>query len=403
MKRTETVKKLICIAIVLLTFCSFDRTVAQNSMEIHFMDQNMTAALKKAKASNKLIFVDCYTSWCSPCKWMADNIFTLDSVAQFYNDHFVNLAMDMEKGIGPGYTKKYNVQVFPTYLFLDGAGTLIHKSTSRMDAAEFMDEGRRALSPDRSSSILAEKYEQGDRSLFTLLNYIEVLQKLNRKKADSLKTVLVATVTDAQLKTPLGWKAVSELATDLEGTLYRFMKENETYFRTQYGDSAVDAVTGRCLLRKLYGLSREDKKEAFFSTLKQLKSLPEPEHKVNAAQVELDYYITNDDLRTFTAISKKYASTLLKDDDATLSFIARRAEYADNKGFLKPAYRLAKQAVTINPENYSNQGTLAEICYSLGKKREAVKAAKKAYALSLQDSSKIQKIAKKLLEKTQNM
>lgn len=395
------------IVFVLITSLCIFRThplVAQEQGGIRFIDQSMNKAIERAGAENKLIFIDCYTSWCSPCKWMADNIFTMDSVAAFYNDHFVNLKMDMEKGDGPKYREKYGVQVFPTYLFLNAKGRLVHKSASRMEASEFMDEARRALSPDRSSTVLEEKYRQGDRSLFTLLNYVEVLQKLNRDKADSVKQELIAGITAQELKTPLGWKAISELATDMDGALYTFMQKNEIFFRSRYGNEAVDKVTARCLQRKLYALSDDEHQQAdFFNTLKQLRALPERENQVKAAQTELEYYIAHNDLKSFTRVSKHYAATLLKDDDMALSFLARRAEYADDKGFLVQACRLAEQAVAINPDEYANQGTLAEICYALGQKQEAIKAAKKAYELSLKDSSKIQKIALALLEKVEKM
>lgn len=35
------------------------------------------------KKEKKLIFVDCYTSWCGPCKMLAKNVFTQDKVADF--------------------------------------------------------------------------------------------------------------------------------------------------------------------------------------------------------------------------------------------------------------------------------------------------------------------------------
>lgn len=32
--------------------------------------------LKKAKKEKKLIFIDCYTSWCGPCKMLSSQVFT---------------------------------------------------------------------------------------------------------------------------------------------------------------------------------------------------------------------------------------------------------------------------------------------------------------------------------------
>jgi uncharacterized protein YyaL (SSP411 family) len=54
----------------------------------------------KAKKENKLIFVDAYASWCGPCKLMVKNIFPLKTVGDYYNSHFINAKIDMEKGEG---------------------------------------------------------------------------------------------------------------------------------------------------------------------------------------------------------------------------------------------------------------------------------------------------------------
>lgn len=70
-----------------LFFLSISGINAQNRC-IRFLDDDWTVLLERAKKSRKLIFVDCYTSWCGPCKTLAKDIFTLDSVADFFNQHF---------------------------------------------------------------------------------------------------------------------------------------------------------------------------------------------------------------------------------------------------------------------------------------------------------------------------
>ena len=55
-------------------------------------------AVQKATATKKLIFLDCYTSWCGPCKKMAKDIFPLEEVGKFMNPAYVSIQIDMEKG-----------------------------------------------------------------------------------------------------------------------------------------------------------------------------------------------------------------------------------------------------------------------------------------------------------------
>ena len=92
--------KIIQYILLVCSLCLFDEIGAQNR-SIEFREGNWEQMLKMAKKEKKMIFVDCYTSWCGPCKMLAKNIFTQDSVADFYNVNFICFQIDMEKGKVP--------------------------------------------------------------------------------------------------------------------------------------------------------------------------------------------------------------------------------------------------------------------------------------------------------------
>ena len=83
--------------------------------------------LKKAKAEKKVIFLDAYASWCQPCKMLQKQVFTKKAVGDFYNDKFINVKMDMEKGEGPALSQVYPLEAYPTLLFIDGNGRVLKK------------------------------------------------------------------------------------------------------------------------------------------------------------------------------------------------------------------------------------------------------------------------------------
>ena len=72
-----------------------------------------------------MVLVDCYTSWCGPCKIMASKILPQKEVGDFLNERFVCVKYDMEKGEGPEIAKKYGVEAYPTFLLLRADGTLL--------------------------------------------------------------------------------------------------------------------------------------------------------------------------------------------------------------------------------------------------------------------------------------
>src|SRR3972149_4785135 len=105
-------KKFIAIFAI---FAMAGMAIAQNR-SIKFENGTFAEIKAKAKKENKIIFIDCYTSWCGPCKQMDKEVFTNDSVVDFYNKNFTNGKRDMEKGEGIELAKKYEINAYPTFI-----------------------------------------------------------------------------------------------------------------------------------------------------------------------------------------------------------------------------------------------------------------------------------------------
>lgn len=108
--------------------------------------------LEAAKAENKLVFVDFYTTWCLPCKLMDEDVFTDQEFGTFMNDNFINYKIDAEKGGGPDLALVYQVMVFPTLLFLDSNGRVL----VRKDGAAYQTELRKLAA---QAKVKSEKSE----------------------------------------------------------------------------------------------------------------------------------------------------------------------------------------------------------------------------------------------------
>ena len=68
---------------------------AQEQEGIAFEELPYAEALAKAKRENKHLFVDCYTTWCVPCKYMATNVFTRQEAGEYFAPRFVAVKYDM--------------------------------------------------------------------------------------------------------------------------------------------------------------------------------------------------------------------------------------------------------------------------------------------------------------------
>lgn len=141
---------------------------------LKFEEGNFASLQKKAKAENKLIFIDAYAEWCGPCKLMAKNVFTQQSVGDFYNANFVNAKIDMEKGEGKDIAQKYKVMAYPTYLFLNADGEVIHRVTGYYEPENFIGIGRDANDPTKQMGALKTRFKNGESDPDFLKNLIKV-------------------------------------------------------------------------------------------------------------------------------------------------------------------------------------------------------------------------------------
>jgi len=143
------------------TFLTFNFTHAQ-SKTIKFESGNWEQIKVRSANENKLIFLDAYASWCGICKKMDKNVFTNDTVADYFNANFINARIDMESGEGLAIAKKYNVNVYPSLLFIDGQGKVVHGAVGGLQPKQFVQLARDAQNPDKQNAGIQQSFDAGD-------------------------------------------------------------------------------------------------------------------------------------------------------------------------------------------------------------------------------------------------
>lgn len=111
-----------------------------------FTHGDIPAALASAEKLNKLVFIDCYTSWCVPCAEMANSVFPLKEMGDYFNPKFVAVKLNMESPEGNEIKEKYKVVAYPTFLILNHKGDEIGRVTGGMDAKPFIKKVAEVLS-----------------------------------------------------------------------------------------------------------------------------------------------------------------------------------------------------------------------------------------------------------------
>lgn len=156
--------------------------LAASAQGMEFMPEGSTLqdAVDKAAKEDKMVFLDCYTSWCGPCKMMANTIFPTKEVGDFMNPKFVSIKIDMEKGEGPALAKRLEISAYPTFVIFDKSGKEIGRSVGGSDAERFISRVKEA-SETPAGPTLAERFEAGERGREFLLQYFDLLGKQYRR------------------------------------------------------------------------------------------------------------------------------------------------------------------------------------------------------------------------------
>ena len=109
---------------------------------ISFFDGTWEEALEKANSEGKLIFLDAYAEWCNPCKRMSQNEFGNEHLGAYFNEHFINFKMDMEKGVGPELAQRFALSSYPTLYFVDCTGKAVSTNIGYHTADQLLDLGK---------------------------------------------------------------------------------------------------------------------------------------------------------------------------------------------------------------------------------------------------------------------
>jgi len=240
----------------------------------------------KAKAEKKLIFLDCYTDWCGPCKKMARDVFPTKEAGDFMNPKFINLKINMEGEYGAPLAKKLQISAYPTFVIFNADAQEIGRIVGGSDVVTFLQKIEEK-SQDNTSSDLETRWKNGDRDPEFLKQYLATLT--SAYKSDDANDVAEAILEGKE----------DQIATnqELRGIFFRnisnpfskpfiYAAKNKSQISEAIGDGPLNAKINSVLSnyqRKLIieenGTASLDEKkfDEYVALLKEL-NIPEGEH-----------------------------------------------------------------------------------------------------------------------------
>lgn len=360
--------------------------------------------LTKAKTENKIVFVDAFTTWCGPCKKMAKDVFTDKGVGEVFNKGFINAKIDMEKGEGLDIAQRYSVRAYPTYIFVNGDGELVHRSLGMMPPDKFIEVAQSALDPNKQFYTLKKKYQAGEKNP-------EFLQQFSMICKEAQEDALASEVANTYMSTQKDWltdenKAyIIKFATSIESPLYSFVLKNKAEFYKMFSKESIEEVLETAATENIARYSYDRATKSFNKEKASeyaLKYLPKDFAEKSVSYLMVRQAMMRNDVPSLLKLAVEYFDTYPSDNAQLLNqFAWTFYEQSSDNAQLQKALEWSLKSIQLE-DVYAFNDTAAALYFKLGNKTKAKEFAEKAIKQGKSSGEDVQE-TEKLLKKIDGM
>lgn len=125
-------------ACLLLLATGLGATDSPKVSKVNFFEGSVISAKEKAVKEHKQYFLEFYADWCKPCKWMEENTYSDQELAQYIHKNYIPVKVNIDDFDGHSLKQKYNVQYLPTIIVFDEAGNVLGKYEKSMNASKLL-------------------------------------------------------------------------------------------------------------------------------------------------------------------------------------------------------------------------------------------------------------------------
>ncbi len=218
--------------IIAFTFFTFHQSNAKtngDSLEIKFFKGSWSELLGKADKEDKLIFVDFYTTWCAPCKWMEKNVFNDPDVIKYFNENYVSKRIDAEKQelelVG-----QTGIEAYPTLVIFNSLGVEMLRHEGALKASDLIEFGDKV----RSFPKVRDAFYDNKDNLGNLVTYLELFQNIDPESAGKLASEKISTLSEEEYRSKEGWYLLSNFVHYIDKESIDYVVSNAEYFHDEY-------------------------------------------------------------------------------------------------------------------------------------------------------------------------
>ncbi|WP_439185552.1 thioredoxin family protein [Carboxylicivirga taeanensis] len=304
--------------IILLLFIFFGRVAFGQGID--FKNISYEEALQLAKKQDKLIFVDFYTAWCGPCKKLAKGPFLEAENGDFYNKHFICIKLDAEKE-GKDAAKIHKVLSFPTLLFINSDGEVVHQGVGVTIGADMIAFGTAALNAGQSKyswEKLNKLFPQKQKDEQFLKLYIEKMKEFDADPYPGIEAWLkVQTEMDESSREMMEFLVTNSSNIQFGGKAEAILKANYEYYLSiapnKYQRQRLERIPQAIGSHMLKKARRAADPELMALVIEKTKEYDLSIRRGDdLTTYQLDYYLFKQDNEAYKSLAKSYVDSLIQ-------------------------------------------------------------------------------------------
>lgn len=416
---------------VAFTLIAHGSTIDTAYHGVHFERSLSWKEIKdRARAERKYIFVDCYATWCSPCKRMDREVYPVEKVGNFMNAHFISVKVQLDSSdkddryIRQWYSDakaiidRYAVKGFPTYLYFSPDGEIVHRAEGSLSDSIFLLISSNSLDSNRQYYTVLRKYQRGQLEYESMPNLIQMAYTNGDKgQADRITVDYLRNYLD-RMSEEQAFSVISKefmrqyILNDLSSgdQLFEMLyhdgwRYDEITHSKEFSMSIINSIITREEINpKLWPESVAIKTNPNWAALEQAiaRKYGEDYSQRTVLMAKLRWYNEKKDWREISRYTVQKIDKFGLDTIGAMSRLVTNNimygilfQHSTDSTEIEKAVKWMREIVDLAPNDATYIDTYANLLYKSGEKRCALKWERQAHKISPNDTE-IQEALKKM-------
>jgi thioredoxin-related protein len=323
-------------------------TLAQSGIRFNREFNSVEDFLAQIKKNKKPSLLVAYSSTCDVCGHMDTAVYRNAEVSKFYNKNFECYKVDLESELGSSFTAKYHIYGYPSYLFFNANGIIVHRQKGGFPVKEFIELGKDVLNPEKQFLSASFKFKTGIRNTELCRNLAESAKEMD--DVELMKQCVVCYLeSEKNWGSEVAMKFILEFINEIKEPHFQYLISNRSAFEKALGAGKVSEKVDNIILKDLAYASYDSETEQLdISKMRSfgLQYLPPVEVEKSVALFQANEFMRRNDSLAYIKAIIAYFDSFPSSNGFLLTNLSQGiSELTDEPKYLAKALEYAVKAI----------------------------------------------------------